>query len=86
MVTVYSLFGQNTDAEDGKLVKVIYYAAVMLTFFTTEYVFGCERFYYKWSSMIHTYNVYIHGIRDEMVRPIPPRFVYPCFINVPVPL
>ena len=53
---------------------------VMLTFFMTEFVFGCERFFYKWSCMIHTFNVFMHGTEDYMIRPEPPQLHVPTFL------
>ena len=47
---------------------------MLLTFLMNESVFGCERFYFKWASMLHTYNVYVHGFADAMSRPVPPMY------------
>jgi len=55
----------------------------MLTFSFCHYLFGCEKFYYKWSSMIHTYNVAIYSKPDDTDRPEPPHFQIPFFNPAP---
>ena len=44
----------------------------MLTFLMCEYAVGCESFYFRWASLLHTYNVHMHGTPDSATRALPP--------------
>ena len=44
----------------------------MLTFLMCEYAVGCESFYFRWASLLHTYNVHMYGEPDSDTRAPPP--------------